>query len=480
MNAPRGSLAAVGLALAGAPCASGQPGPDPLRGAAPPGRPAGEDATVDTRAERLLRVASPLRTIEPGEAGESTDLAPIARAVGEARVVLLALPDDGDGGAMLALSRVARFLHEAKGFDTVAWPVSVYEGRVLDRALRERAGKGPPAHNAVEQGLGPRFQNAAVRSLVERAISAVGGAGPGPVMRMTGYEAGLARPAAASRMGDELLGLLGVPPEGGRGVDSSQRKLFAELLAAVGAGTSLRTDEQAARRRAAEAVLAAWRAGRARLESEQPPGVYAWGERCLTQLLEFEALQAEPAAAGDAASAAERTATRRTQRARAIAANVLDALGEGAQRRRVLVWTTTAQAARGLSEAAGPGGRALFAGQRTVGDELAAALGGRAVYVLAAVSSSGEVGRAPEIRSLPTPDPGSPEGLWARAAAGGTVAGAARAAFLDLRTAPGREGAEWLTGPMPSRAVGGFPLTARWAEVFDGVILLAKTEPVRP
>src|SRR5438309_2976676 len=58
--------------------------------------------------------------------GDSATMDAIARAVGDARVVMLGEPWHGDGGAIRARGGLVRYLHEHLGFDVLAFEADFY------------------------------------------------------------------------------------------------------------------------------------------------------------------------------------------------------------------------------------------------------------------------------------------------------------------------------------------------------------------
>ncbi|PVY39394.1 erythromycin esterase family protein [Pontibacter virosus] len=61
-----------------------------------------------------------INSIQPDFA-DYTDLEPIGKAIGDARIVMLGEQGHGDGAAFLAKTRLVKYLHEQKGFNVIAF-----------------------------------------------------------------------------------------------------------------------------------------------------------------------------------------------------------------------------------------------------------------------------------------------------------------------------------------------------------------------
>jgi erythromycin esterase-like protein len=79
------------------------------------GRPGAPEATI---AERMAATALPIR---PVPEDDPERFAPLARAIGDARVVMLGEPWHGDGGAIRLRAEIVRYLHRHLGFTVLAF-----------------------------------------------------------------------------------------------------------------------------------------------------------------------------------------------------------------------------------------------------------------------------------------------------------------------------------------------------------------------
>lgn len=87
------------------------------------------------RVEWLRQHAAVVRSIDPADE-DFSDLAPLAAAIGSARVVQLGEATHGDGSTFLAKARLIRFLHQELGFDALAWEAGFFDCRDMAAALR--------------------------------------------------------------------------------------------------------------------------------------------------------------------------------------------------------------------------------------------------------------------------------------------------------------------------------------------------------
>jgi erythromycin esterase len=76
-----------------------------------------------------------IRSIDPADE-DFSDLMPLVKRIGDARVVQLGEATHGDGSTFLAKGRLIRFLHEVMGFDVLAWEAGFFDVSLMDQGLR--------------------------------------------------------------------------------------------------------------------------------------------------------------------------------------------------------------------------------------------------------------------------------------------------------------------------------------------------------
>jgi erythromycin esterase len=452
----RHTVAAIGNVLIAVVVGCASPGTAPSIAPAnisyPPITSALESSESRDRIAWLKRHASPLRSIDPADE-DFADLAPLGRAVGDARVVFLGEASHGEGSTILGNTRIVEFLHQKLGFDVVVWESGFYEGPKVWDALR---GDGDPV-TALGTGMllawswtgeiEPLARYLATRSHTRRPLY------------YAGFDPQLsARASIASRARElrTLLDTLGLQARFGadsffwRGLqwspltkdslasDSLAVERFALTATQLGAEIVARSNTQSTRfwRQVLESAAANARAERQSRIEIAAKGIVSWGSSNI----------------------------RDEQGAR----NILWLLTDRYRGHKLIVWSATIHAVRNVASVDTRDSSWNYKGYQSTGDHVWRALGSRS-YVIGFVGLTG-AGRLGndiwQIKQLQHPAAELEELLGA--------AGFERA-FLDFRHVP--RGGEWLREPMLSRPIAEHAKIARWNEVIDGMVFLREMKP---
>jgi erythromycin esterase len=412
---------------------------------------AGVGLDAETRAARIawLQASSaPLRSIDPADA-EFSDLEPFAKAIGDARIVMLGEQTHGDGATFLAKCRLVHFLHERMGFDVLAFESGLYDLRKAWEAVRA----GENAHIVARR---------AVFGIWSRSREAQ------PVFDYVGASARSARPLELA--GFDCQYLSGTETFAHEFLLSDLKAFFHSL----GLDIASILDWQRFRGLFDRLIV----------DSNQ----YTWKPSAEDQRFVLGALDLlrERIPAGEGARASFWRQLLKSMKGQAryhfeidtanfkitdfnlrdipMGENLIWLAREAYPRRKIIVWAATFHNARNVN-LIHPALRDVV----TMGHVAWRALGSE-IYNVGFTSydgATGWVGQTPT--ALPVPPAGSLEDLWA-----GT---SHQSAFLDFRKLA--SGGEWLRESCPSRAygLGDEVITADWPQVFDAVIFIRTMRP---
>jgi erythromycin esterase-like protein len=405
-----------------------------------------------------------LQSIHPAHPDDA-DLAPVAAAVGSARVVVLAIPDWGDGGSLWAAGRVTQFLIRAHGFSVVCFDAGLYDCRAMNDQFA--AGTDPTlapalglpdalARSGATQGLWRDVW----KSYLTRQPVAFAGLSP----RFSGSR-------TARQLPRDLLDFLGsIDPHP---LTRDQRRTYLTVLERLDEATAAADEPE---------IVRAWQhlselrtvlhTHQDALSAANSPADFAWWERIVRDAIMNA--EARMTSVGDESGHRAREQQRMVEHLAWLA----EAVYPG---RRIVVWSRAASAVRSMEAVAFE--PAMDAGHSPVaaGTGWSAAMG-REMYVLLMTAASGARGGVrEEPADVRTPPAGSLEEKLAKLDW--------PFLFVNFRADDGPP--KGFEGFMPStafdaaigeRAFGnGIAATAlaqaRWAEQVDGVVFIRTTFP---
>jgi erythromycin esterase len=429
--------------------------------------PAGDDAAAvgeGARVAWLKKHVAPLRSIDPGDEDYS-DLEPIRKALGDARIVFLSEELHGVGATFHARTRLIKFLHQKCGFDVLAFESGLYDCRKVWQLLRE--GK-MPAREAISQGvfdiwasteeLQPMFQYLARQARQGRPLE------------VCGFDCQFSGPASRRFLPDDVNALLEkLPPDSLTG--KQRETLVGAFKKLAKSGTGISGEEKDA--------LAACR--KVLVEGRPTESLPAAELAFWRQFLESSLGMAEVEDAYKTGVKTERNYLnlRDVQMARNLVWLARDAY----PKRKILVWAAAFHLMRNPQSVAmvvepgkTPAERKTVFGYaeakiKTMGGEAWKDLEKEA-YSIFFTAAEGEFQnlRMTKPEKLKPLIGGSLEDLLVKA---GTENG-----FVDLR----RRGADgrWLEERLVARVLGDMDHEADWTRVCDGIVFLRKQYGVTP
>jgi erythromycin esterase len=168
------------------------------------------------------RSVVPIRSIDPYD-DDFSDLRPLKKFIGSARVVQLGEPSHGDGATFYAKQRLIRFLHSEMGFNVLAWESGFFDCEEMDKALHTQM----PIPQARAVGLFSIWSNGPfVTPVFEYARSTYKTSRP---LRMTGFDIQYSSSQNRSLVGERAFTFLaGFRPDL---ATAENRKAIQDLIA---------------------------------------------------------------------------------------------------------------------------------------------------------------------------------------------------------------------------------------------------------
>jgi erythromycin esterase len=414
--------------------------------------PAQPAAPAEPRVEWLRDNAVRIRSISP-EDRDFSDLQPLKKVLGNARVVLLGEPTHGAGAVFLAKTRLVQFLHEEMGFDVLAFESGLFDCRRAWEALQ--AGEDPVT--AVRRGV------FAIWTRSEQVI---------PLMEYLGRRARAPRPLELAGLDNQFT------------ASASRDFLVSDLasyLRRIGSPAPEAPDWQPFSRTlqsltepAEEPVIppaAEQERFRARLrELRQGIEKRAGLSRDREALFWLQIIESTESFARQEWTPGEDAGKIRDEQ---MGRNLVWLASERYPGRKIIVWAATFHNARhvrrldpGLSN---PHLKRRYATYSPMGEVAHRTLGGQ-MYSLGFTAARGKTSHRGQHQDLLRPTPGSLEDLMERAGMDN--------ALVDFRN-PSR-GGKWLREPLISRPLGYAEMKGNWTEVLDGMMFLREMTPRTP
>ena len=408
----------------------------------------------------LAKNASPIRSASLTDT-DFSDLAPIGRAIGNRRIVLLGEQGHGDGATFDAKSRVIRYLHEKLGFDLVVFESGFYECR---RTWHD-AGAGLTLADSAANCMFELWSNSQqVRPLLAYMDSVRTTRRPLELAGMDFQPSGL----RSRRLMADLTDFLAAQRDTvGTGA------MLTALGTSYGYLTAPATRPRDMTPATADSIHAATRTAVQQFASRplrDVPALGAMGEAefwrrtvsGMGALIDFmrAMMEAKPGTLPPASVMNRRDS---------IMGENLAWLAKRNPRRRIVVWGATSHFVRnrkGIEDDPAPN-------MVPAGHVASEKLPGQ-VYTIAFMGAEGEQGTARRgsaaPSAIPPADSASLDGLL-------RDTGMERA-FLDLRAIP--RGGEWLGAPIVARPLGYGAMRTVWPNHVDGIFFIRRMTPSMP
>ena len=403
----------------------------------PPFRDVAPRAEDAPKVEWLLKNALPIRSIDPAD-DDFSDLMPLKKIIGDARVVQLGEQSHGDGATFYAKARLIRFLHEQMGFDVLAWESGFFECEEMNRAL---ASDLPPLE-AAQQGIyGIWSLGGLLAPLFEYARSTLQTSRP---LRQTGFDIQFERFGAGGSveaLPKRLFGFFDLL--GSELASPADRKTVADLRAALRDPDTYKPtrDDREKNRAAIERLAGALRNKAAYVEDVREVRFFL---KTLENLLALEEL---------------RSTSDYQLRDRKMGENLVWLANEWYAGHKIIVWAASLHIARELGSIATRNPDISYRDFVSMGQVAHGQLG-NAVYTVGFTAYRGRRGtpmmRGPRILEPPPAD--SLETLF--------HATGRPYAFVDFRGLPKDH---WLRRPISSRPFGYTQTLSNWTGNFDAM-----------
>jgi erythromycin esterase len=402
-------------------------------------------ADDDPRVRSLRSHAVALRSIEP-EDEDFSDLEPLKKLLGEARIVQLGEQSHGDGATFHAKTRLIRFLHQEMGFDVLAFESGLYDCR----KAWERFQAGAQPREAAEMGIfGIWVHSDQVQPLIRYLAQAASTDRP---LELCGFDCQFTGVASHTSLVPDLQAFLNSMPD-----EPVYRENAAIVVQTIG---RIRDRESAPTAQEQQRSLTAFETlcealAEAKSTAAQPAAeVEFW-----RQFLKSTAAFAQIAWSRSSDQSGLPLARQFNPRDAQMGDNMIWLARERYPERKIIVWGATMHLLRNPHLIDTRRADLDYTGVEPMGQHLKEALGDE-VFTIGFTAYEGQAGVpwGQPWRIDPAPA-GSLEDLCVRAGL--------ENAFVTFR---GAEVPQWLRAPLVSRPLAHSPMEADWTQVVDGML----------
>jgi len=390
----------------------------------------------DFRVAWLEQHVIPLRSIDPNDE-DFSDLEPLAKAIGDARIVQLGEQTHGDGATFQAKTRLIKFLHKKHGFDVLAFESGLYDCRKAWKLLRN----GMKPKEAFRNGVfGILTASEQVRPLIEYWGQVAKSDQP---LELCGFDCQLTARASRHFLIEDVNTLLNKLDT--TALNDEQRAAIVETLRKLGEFLRERHKPSQEELKPLHNALSVWRKvlDTARTSDALPEIELSFWRQFVASTSTLVTMLGEY----------DTTGSLRDQQ---MARNLIWLARTAYPKRKIIVWAASRHLVRNP-----PSGLNIV----SMGHELWKVFGEQ-TYTVAFTAAEGQwkILAMKKPKQLQLPAVGSLEDLFVRAGF--------ENAFVDFRGL-GPDGA-WLREKLIARPFGYVNREANWTEMFDGIVFTKK------